>query len=147
MHWTEYDSRLAAYGVAVDEHDRILLALWNEADEPLWTMPGGGVEFEETLEQGLVRELREETGYAVEPVRLLGVDTLTVSVEERTHDTGRPFRGIRVVYEVRITGGGLRNEVDGTTDEARWFPLTQVAALPRVDLVDVALRLWTTAAR
>ena len=33
------------------------------------------------------------------------------------------------------------HEVGGTTDEARWFPLDEVAGLPRVELVDVGLRL------
>ena len=62
-------------------------------------------------------------------------------VEERTRETDRPYQGIRVVFEARIVGGELRNEVDGTTDEARWFPVSEVADLPRVPLVDIALRM------
>ncbi|QIG44852.1 NUDIX domain-containing protein [Nocardioides anomalus] len=145
LHHTEYDTRLAAYAVVVDDSDRILLALWNEADQPLWTLPGGGVELLESLEDGAVREVREETGYDVALVRLLGVDTLVVSPEERTVDRGRWFRGVRVVYEARITGGSLQDEVDGTTDEARWIPLADVPDLPRVELVDVGLRLLRSA--
>ena len=41
--------------------------------------------------------------------------------------------------------GELANEVDGTTDEARWIPLAEVAGLPRVPLVDAALALWRAA--
>ncbi len=52
MEFTDYDTRLAAYAVIVDEQNRILLALWNEGSEPQWTMPGGGVEFEETVDEG-----------------------------------------------------------------------------------------------
>jgi 8-oxo-dGTP diphosphatase len=141
LHYTEYDNRLAAYAVVVDERDRILLALWNETDQPLWTLPGGGVELEETVEQAAVRELREETGYDVQLDRLLGVDTIVVAPEERTVERDRWFRGIRVVFEGRVVGGELRDEVDGTTDEARWFALTEVPELARVELVDVALRL------
>ena len=141
LHTTEYDSRLAAYAVVVDEHDRVLLALWNEFSEPLWTLPGGGVELNETVEAGVVRELLEETGYDVEPGRVLGVDTVVVSPDERTVDRDRWFRGIRVVYEATIVGGSLRHEVDGTTDEARWIPLADVPNLVRTDLVDVGLRL------
>ena len=54
MDFLEYDTRLAAYAVIVDEQDRILLALWNEGAEPSWTMPGGGVELHETAEEGAV---------------------------------------------------------------------------------------------
>src|SRR5271157_2627794 len=38
----------------------------------LYTLPGGGVELGETLEQAVVREVREETGLDVEPVELAG---------------------------------------------------------------------------
>jgi 8-oxo-dGTP diphosphatase len=145
LHTTEYDSRLAAYAVLVDEHDRVLLALWNELAEPLWTLPGGGVELNETVEAGVVREVLEETGYDVEAGRVLGVDTVVVSPDERTVDRDRWFRGIRVVYEATIVGGRLRHEVDGTTDEARWIPLADVPNLARTDLVDIGLRLRAAA--
>jgi ADP-ribose pyrophosphatase YjhB (NUDIX family) len=38
-----------------------------------WVVPGGTVELGETLEQALVREMREETRLAVEPVEVLTV--------------------------------------------------------------------------
>ena len=91
MDFREYDTRLAAYAVVVDEQDRVLLALWNEGDEPRWTMPGGGVEFDETPAEGAVRELREETGYDVELLGLLGVDTHLVRPADRTDPPGRPL--------------------------------------------------------
>lgn len=40
----DFDTRLGAYAVIVDDQNRVLLALWNEAAEPSWTLPGGGVE-------------------------------------------------------------------------------------------------------
>jgi ADP-ribose pyrophosphatase YjhB (NUDIX family) len=38
----------------------------------LYTLPGGGVELGETLEEAVVREVREETSLEVEPVALAG---------------------------------------------------------------------------
>jgi hypothetical protein len=50
-----------------------------------------------------------------------------------------------VVYEAAVVGGHLRDEVDGTTDEARWIALAEVPLLARVDLVDIGLRLRAAA--
>ncbi len=138
----DFDTRLAAYAVIVDTHDRVLLVLGNEDDTPLWALPGVGVDLEEKLSEGLVRELREETGYDVEPGVLLGVATEVVAASERLVDRGRALKHVKVVHEATIVGGVLTHEVDGSTDEARWIPLSQVESLPRVGHVDLALDWW-----
>jgi 8-oxo-dGTP diphosphatase len=38
----------------------------------LYTLPGGGVELGETLEEAVIREVREETALEVEPIELAG---------------------------------------------------------------------------
>ncbi len=138
--YTDYDTRLGAYAIVVDDQRRLLLAYWREAAR--WTLPGGGVELHESIEEAAVREVAEETGYAVELGRLLGVDNLVVQPDRRVSDTDRVLRMVGVIYEARVVGGELTHEVDGSTDEARWVPVDQVPELDRVELVDVALRLW-----
>lgn len=133
--FTEYDTRLGAYAV-VTRDDHVLLALWNEPEVPMWTLPGGGVELHEALEDGAVREVREETGYDVELVGLIGVDTQVVAPTERFDGSARWQKTVRVVFEARVTGGALAAEVDGTTDEARWIPLTAVPGLRREPMVE-----------
>jgi 8-oxo-dGTP diphosphatase len=141
MHYLDYDTRLAAYAVvARDGH--ILLSLWNEVVPGRWTMPGGGVEYHETVEDAVVREVREETGYDVSLVRLLGVDTLLIPAADRTFATERPLKAVRIVFEATVTGGELAREAGGSTDEARWVPLADIPTLRRVPLVDAALALW-----
>ena len=142
MDFTEYDTRVAAYAVVVED-GRVLLALFNELAVPTWTLPGGGVELDETVQDAVVREVREETGYDVALGRILAVDTSVVPPEERLRPTHRPLKSLRVLYEARVTGGELRHEVDGTTDEARWISLGEVASLSRVAHVDLALALVT----
>jgi len=137
----DYDTRLAAYAVIVDDRERILLALWNEGATPQWTLPGGGVELHETVEEATVRELREETGYDVELGGVLGVDSWVIPVEERLLPTDRPLKSVRIMFRAWIAGGHLTHEVDGTTDEARWIPLAEVPGLPHVRIVATALRL------
>lgn len=60
--------RVAAV-ILQDSH--ILLVQHTKDGESYWMLPGGGVDFGETLAEALVRELREELGLAVRPGRLL----------------------------------------------------------------------------
>ena len=148
MEFRDYDTRLAAYAVIIDGStgaDRVLLALWNETDEPRWTLPGGGVELYESVEEGAIREVREESGYEAELTGLLGVHSYVVPPERRISRTERPMRAVRVIFTAEVVGGELTQEVDGTTDEARWFALDEVATLPQVGLVEIGLEMWRAA--
>ncbi len=138
----QHDTRLAAYAVIVDEQQRVLLARWNEGPTPRWTMPGGGVELHESPEEASIREVREETGYEATLGPLLGIDTAVIPAAARLGAALLPLKSVRLLYAAVISGGRLTNEVDGSTDEARWFALDEVANLDRVSLVDAALKLW-----
>ncbi len=62
-----------AVSAAIIRDGRVLIV--RRAQPPaagLYTLPGGGVELGETLEQAVIRETREETGLTIEPVALAG---------------------------------------------------------------------------
>lgn len=132
---------MAAYAVCVRD-GQILLAR-SPADDgtPEWVMPGGGMEHGEDPYDTVRREVEEETGYRIEVTGLLGVDS---SRRVFRDGIGRAVdhHAVRFVYEGRITGGELRNEVNGSTDLAAWQNLDAVPGLVRVGMVDIALRLW-----
>ncbi len=134
---TDFDrTRVAAYALCRDADARILLcrlAPWVEASQP-WTLPGGGVEFGEAPEAAVVRELAEEAGYDGEVVALHDVSDRLLT----DHPPGR-LHSIRIVYRVRITGGELRDEVDGSTDRCAWFSPDEAERLPLVSLARRAL--------
>ena len=58
-------------GVITDEQGRALLV--RRRDTLRWEPPGGVLELDESIEAGLRREVREETGLTIEPVALTGV--------------------------------------------------------------------------
>ena len=138
-----FDSRVGAYALIIRD-DRLLLTHWNPRHpdfQGAWTLPGGGMEPREQPEQTMVREVLEETGYHVVAGELLGVHSYWMDPEQRLEPTTRGNHACRVLYTARITGGELAVEQDGSSDDAAWFPLAEVGALRRLDLVDQGLRL------
>lgn len=142
LEFHEYDTRLAAYAVIVDERG-LLLSWWNGGSDPeraAWTLPGGGIDFDEQIEDGLIREIREETGYDAELTGFLFTDS---AAYEDDGGRGRPFKAVRIVFAARIIGGELGTlEVDGSTDLAAWHPFDTLADLrPRVSLAGAAIQV------
>jgi 8-oxo-dGTP diphosphatase len=88
--------------VITDDHGRALLI--QRRDNGTWEPPGGVLELDETIDDGLRRETREETGLDIEPIALTGVyKNMTRGI-------------IALVFRCKITGGELT-----TTDETASF--------------------------
>jgi len=70
---TDEDTRhsISVAGVVIDEDGRALII--QRRDNAHWEPPGGVLERDEAITDGLLREVREETGLAVEPVALTGI--------------------------------------------------------------------------
>ncbi|MET0726507.1 MAG: NUDIX domain-containing protein, partial [Leifsonia sp.] len=109
-----------------------------------WTLPGGGLEPGEHPADAAVREILEETGYHATLERLLGIDTHVIPARNRPGLTNRPLQALRIVYRATIVSGDLTHEIGGSTDEARWVDLDDVAGLQTVELVRVGLTLDAT---
>jgi ADP-ribose pyrophosphatase YjhB (NUDIX family) len=105
--------------VICPQGDELLLVRHQKGEKTYWLLPGGGVEFGESLTTCAEREMREETGLTVEVDR-------PVWMSEAIDPDGR--RHILNVYLLaRITGGEVTQGLDAAVVEVAFQP---VAALP-----------------
>ena len=130
-------TRVAAYGLVLEGRSILLCRLSAQLprDVGRWTLPGGGVEFGEDPAAAMIRELREETGLDVRPIKLAGIDSRHVEEEHRS------FHGIRIIYFAEVIGGTLTHEVQGSTDRCDWWSYEDALTLPQVDLTVAGLGL------
>jgi 8-oxo-dGTP diphosphatase len=126
-------TRVGGYALCIDD-ERILLARLSaiEVDVGAWTLPGGGLEFGEHPDDAVIRELEEETGFRGEIDEVAGVFSHVYRQSRAAQGADLHFLGI--LYHVRIVGGGLRDELDGSTDAARWFRREELGDIRLVEI-------------
>lgn len=134
------DLRVAAYAV-VERRGKILLTHWRRGHLHGWTLPGGGLDDGEDPRDAVVREVLEETGLEAKVGKLLGVDSRVMVREDVPEGVDPELHTIRIVYRATVKDGPLRNEIGGSSDEARWVALRDIKSLRTLSLVQTALRM------
>lgn len=115
-------------GIALDGGSILLVRRGTPPSEGLWSVPGGRLEWGETMAEAVRREVLEETGLDVVVGRVAGV-------VERIYEG---FHYVIVDYFVEVVGGTL--QAGGDVRDARWVPVAEVEALPLAPGVAQALR-------
>ena len=105
----------AAAACIRDEQGRVLLL---RRSDGLWSVPGGGLEPGERLDQAIVREVREEIGLEVEPTALIGV--YSDPAYAYIYPNGHQVQPIIAFFECQVLGGTLQPDMDEIL-EARYF--------------------------
>jgi ADP-ribose pyrophosphatase YjhB (NUDIX family) len=112
------------------ENDKVLLTRNEDPEGTFYLLPGGGQNFGETLTQALVREVMEETGYIVEPGKLLlvrdyvGANHEFAGNDGDAHQTEHMFRAFCRKHD---SGGKLNPDAWQTGMD--WIPLSEIGAV------------------
>lgn len=111
----------------VEQSGHILLVKRrSEPGKGLWALPGGHLELEETLENGVIRELREETGIKVPDPVLRG----SIVASHMFDDPFRSTLGRVVTYasHIKLRDDTSLPRVKGADDaeKARWVPINEI---------------------
>ncbi len=97
---------------AVFRDDRILLV--QEREDGCWTLPGGWADVNESPAEGVVREVREESGYQTRALKLLAVYD-----RNRHGHPPIPFHAYKLFFLCESIGGAP--EVSNETSGVDWF--------------------------
>lgn len=92
--------KVGADAAIFDPEGQILLV--RRSDDGLWCLPCGWVEPNESPEEAVIREAREEAGLVVKPNHLVGVFTRKPNIGHGPHTA------IAIVYLCQVLGGSLR---------------------------------------
>ena len=113
----------AASAVIIDDDGRFLLG--KRTDNALWTIPGGGMKPGETIAETVVREVKEETGIAVEVVSLIGIYSNPRHVIE--YSDGEVRQQFSVCFACRRIGGELATSDE--TSEVGYFSPDEIEGM------------------
>lgn len=109
---------ISASFVVHDGHGRILLQKRGPKardEQGNWDVGGGAIEFGETIEQTIHREIKEELGCEV-----LDMEFLTVYDAHREHE-GRKTHWVAIIYAVRVDPAKVTNGEPHKIAELGWF--------------------------
>ncbi|MGO9012394.1 MAG: NUDIX hydrolase [Bryobacteraceae bacterium] len=96
---------LIGVGALIFRRGRILMA--QRGKQPLkgaWSLPGGALETGESLDAAVRREVREETGLEVKPVKVFEIFERIM----RDSRGATEYHYVLIDYICRVTGGELR---------------------------------------
>jgi 8-oxo-dGTP diphosphatase len=122
------ESPLVGVGAVIVQNHSVLLI--RRGQPPLlgeWSLPGGVLECGETLREAVVREVREETGLAVETGEMLGVYERLIQGDE-----GRMrYHYVLIDFLCRPVAGSLKAGSDAA--DVSWFTRDELPALNLAD--------------
>ncbi|SNT41127.1 NUDIX domain-containing protein [Asanoa hainanensis] len=144
-----------AAAIILDDRDRVLLVSHHKIG--LWIYPGGHLEADEDPVEGVVREVREETGLRVEVIRAKSFEHPAIRVIpppfaildiDMNAPSSEAHRHIELVYVCRPLRGTLTPRL-AEVGECRWVPALEVGRLETpTELPDLVLAAvnWVHAA-
>ena len=115
---TGYQTPKVDTRAAIFEENRILLV----KEQGKWSLPGGWVDFNESIASNTVKEVREEAGLEVIPQKIIAVQE-----RNRRHSPAYAY-GILTVFVLCAAQGGCFQPNDETT-ESGYFLLNELPVL------------------
>ncbi|AUM67411.1 DNA mismatch repair protein MutT [Brevibacillus laterosporus] len=111
--------RVGVGAAIIDDNRRILLVLRKKAPEAgCWSLPGGKVDYMETIEDAVIREIKEELNIDIVIDSLLCVTNHIVQAES--------VHWIAPTFIAHISSGEVQNLEPHALEKVEWFPIDEL---------------------
>ena len=104
-------TRIGCYGFIINDNKIALIRKSRGGYKGLLDLPGGGVEYGETPEETLKRELMEEAGVEVLNYELLAVTSTRIKWHDDEYD--EDLHQIGILYKVEVKDYKIKEDGDG----------------------------------
>ncbi|MCR2805831.1 NUDIX hydrolase [Paenibacillus soyae] len=122
---------IGVYGICVVNNCMLVIQKILGPYTGKYDLPGGRLEKTETLEQGIIRELREETGHTVRKLKNIGVCDFSVMWTLRDN-TAERVHHIAILYEVDVDSEETTKAIESfegqDSNGAVWLSLDEVTS-------------------
>lgn len=96
---------------AIFQEEKILLV---QEKNGLWSLPGGWVDFDQSIKENTIKESFEETGLTVEPLKVIAIQ------DRNKHNQPRyAYSVCKIFVECRSLGGSFQENIE--TLQIDWF--------------------------
>lgn len=115
----EYSKEILPAVAAAIFNDKGEILLQKRRDVNKWCVISGHVEYGETVEHAILREIEEETNVKAEITRFIGIYSSPPS--QTYHYTGRSVQYVTLYFETKLTGHISHHFSNNETQELRFF--------------------------
>lgn len=125
---------IAVHTLVINDENKILVtrrSLKNDYMPHFWDIPGGTVEIGETVEEALIRELKEETSLKIKPLQPIYAYTNLSQLPNR--------QTVQIVYTSKYEGGSIKlNPLEH--DDYEWVDYSEIKNFKCIAFLDELIK-------
>ena len=134
---------VGVYGLIIKENKILLIKKNGGPYDGKYDLPGGTIEFNESIEDALVRELKEEVGIDITEYKLY--DVISTNIEWYYKDELEQIKHIAILYIINDFKNKIKEDVEITyiNDDSKgayFYDLNNIKKEELSKIVEIALK-------